>query len=117
MTNLEKCIIEQADKLKTALKEQVKKDEDYSGVCWYWNPIEERYISTEHSYLTHRFCNEPLFKSKESARKFRSVRMELHRLISIEIQENIEHSLSDLEKNIGCKFVDDWRNFCWYSKE
>lgn len=117
MDDLENAIKKCADKANTSLLNQVTKEDKYAGVCWYWDSLSEQYISTEDSYITARLCHEPLFKSKESARKYRSSKTELFRLISIKVQKDIERSLNNMESYIPENFLDNWRKKYWYEKE
>lgn len=117
MDSLELAIKKRAEKAKAALSNQVTKDDKYSGVCWCWNPLSEKYVSTEDSYITARLSREPLFKSKESAKKYRSAKTDLFSFISFKVQKDIEESLKRMDEYVPEKFMDDWRKSCWYEKD
>ena len=117
INSLDEAIKEQSEKLKWALSKQIKKDDKYTGVAWCWSSDLEKYISSKESYIICKVSREPLFKTKDDARKYRSARRELNRLISIKIQKEIEQSLIDTEKIVDTSFVDYWRNRHWYGRE
>ena len=117
MSYLEEPIKEQSEILKFALSMKIKKDDKYTGIAWCWSPDLEKYISSEESYIICKCSHEPLFKTKNDAKKYRSARRELNRLISIKIQKGIEQSLIHTENFVDTSFVDYWRNKHWYGRE
>lgn len=117
MTELEKAIHEQSEKLNIASCAIVTEDDQYSGTCWFWSKTNERFMSTEESYLSARLRKEPYFKSKESAKKYKSAKSELFRLISIQMDKCIEDSLRNIEDIASEKYVDEWRKENWHEKE
>lgn len=117
MDSLDEAIKEQSDKLKWALSKQIKKDDKYTGVAWYWSSDLEKYVSSKESYIICKVSHEPLFKTKDDARKYRSARRELNRLISIKIQKEIEQTLINTKKFVDTSFIDYWRNRHWYGRE